>query len=835
MPSFFSKKTRTQQVSSAGPAGESSSGSAVPPGPPPLPLPNDPYQILHQQQQSLEEFSDRIFDANRRPSEPFPAHQFHGRRPHSPHSPSPAGVDLRYGRDPEDQHQQQQQQYRHPAHHNPNQPSLDRPTISIVTPSQQQQQQQQQQNQNEPQSYQQSPDRARNSIDQQQWTTSEHNPSAPDLLHDSGKQQKKKKGFFSRNQTVASSNPATKQSAKKDKSLGRSASIKHSFGRDNIIQPPQSSSEYGRSVTTKSTSGHSLNQNQSRSTLDNTSQQFESETSLRPPTAETPASPNRNYEPSQPHTPLENSQSSQRLGADINDRGHLVWQQHRRSESFESIPSQTSSRRPSIHQILDSSVSDMATAQQPMGTRPSESQPQIPTRKDSLAAPSGQPHLQNALQGSFKNPSQQNLHDMQGRETPPSAAMNSKVREELENLDVGALIMRHEELQAKYQKVKRYYFEKEAQVTALQNTVAHQRMAVSRTVLDDNEYTARFQRLDGAIKELAFSIRKDWRAIPDWLHPFVNEDAVTVGTKEMTGVGRAVITRWVAEEVFNRYFHPGLERTFSERLKTIEMHLRRQQVQVFNEDDKENQVARISNWRRTTLDGLADMLQSRTTQENLDQLVEYLVEKLSAMLQCDLKEPAPPELAHYTRMIVENAINIAEKIPQEARDIVVDYISPGSFVSEINMKVETGLPPLTRPLADGKDDIASEGNEEMETDIKEQPTPPQQTDQQQGKNPTHMPQSREQRKKYPFGSLMSKKSLASTNPAPAQSQNPSQGTASSPDNATNNKERDEQLQQQQQQQQDKRPRVRLSTFMTVEVKGRGPNNVLIQAPVYTIE
>lgn len=88
----------------------------------------------------------------------------------------------------------------------------------------------------------------------------------------------------------------------------------------------------------------------------------------------------------------------------------------------------------------------MATSQQPMGTRPTESQSQIPSRKDSLATPSGQPYLQNAAQGSFKNASQQNLNDMQGRETPPSAQLNSKVREDLENLDVGALIMRHEEL-----------------------------------------------------------------------------------------------------------------------------------------------------------------------------------------------------------------------------------------------------------------------------------------------------------------------------------------------------------------------------------------------------
>ena len=81
--------------------------------------------------------------------------------------------------------------------------------------------------------------------------------------------------------------------------------------------------------------------------------------------------------------------------------------------------------------------------------------------------------------------------------------------------------------------MKRYYFDKEAQVQHLQNTVAHQRMAVSRTVLDDNEYANRFTRLDGAIKDLAFSVRKDWRSIPAWLHGLVTEDATAAGTKSV--------------------------------------------------------------------------------------------------------------------------------------------------------------------------------------------------------------------------------------------------------------------------------------------------------------
>lgn len=409
--------------------------------------------------------------------------------------------------------------------------------------------------------------------------------------------------------------------------------------------------------------------------------------------------------------------------------------------------------------------------------------------------------------------------------------------------------------EGKYQKVKRYYFEKEAQVTQLQNTVAHQRMATSRTVLDDNEYTARFNRLDGAIKELSFSIRKEWKSVPEWLHPYVNEDAVAVGTKEMTAVGRAVISRWVVKELFNRYFHPGLERSFSERLKTVELNLRHQQVQVFNDDDKENQVARISNWRRTTLDGLADELQSKTTADNQAQLTEHLIEKLSTTLHQNLNESATPELARYTQTIVENAVNIAEKIPQESRDIVVDYVPPGTVISETVMKTETGLPPLSRPMAAEDYSASSErgdNTDDMDIDVSSKETasnssPIQQQQQQQtensnnSRNPASLPQSREQRKKYPFGSLMGKKSSisssnsnppaqssASSSPSDPQARSVS-GSASLPEN-NSQKESEEQ-----QQHSEKRPRVRLATFMTVEVRGRGPNNVLVQAPVYTIE
>src|SRR5947207_6835630 len=114
-------------------------------------------------------------------------------------------------------------------------------------------------------------------------------------------------------------------------------------------------------------------------------------------------------------------------------------------------------------------------------------------------------------------------------------------------------------------------------------------MSTSRTVLDDNEYAIRFGRLDGAINQLAFNIRKDWKSIPPWLQSVANDDAHTVGTKEMTAIGRACLTRWLVDEIFDRYFHPDLEPNLSCQLKMIERTVRRQ-GKISSEEDRENHL-----------------------------------------------------------------------------------------------------------------------------------------------------------------------------------------------------------------------------------------------------
>lgn len=106
--------------------------------------------------------------------------------------------------------------------------------------------------------------------------------------------------------------------------------------------------------------------------------------------------------------------------------------------------------------------------------------------------------------------------------------------------------------------MKRYFFEQQTQVHQLQNTLANQRLSLSRTSWDDSEYATRFGRLDGLIAQLSFSIRKDWKSIPAFLYPVVNKTAVEIGKQEMTAVGRAFISHWLVENIFEKYFHPDL-------------------------------------------------------------------------------------------------------------------------------------------------------------------------------------------------------------------------------------------------------------------------------------
>lgn len=285
----------------------------------------------------------------------------------------------------------------------------------------------------------------------------------------------------------------------------------------------------------------------------------------------------------------------------------------------------------------------------------------------------------------------------QGRSTPPPP----RSRDDINQLDYHQLLQRHEELQAKYSKVKRYYFEREAQVTQLQNTVANQRLSMSKTSLDDAQYTARFERLSNAINNLAFNIRKNWRAVPPWLRHVCNQDAHSIGTKEMTAVGRACISRWLFESIFERTFHPGIDPGLSAQLKHVEKVLRRSsQGVLLTDEQRDDLTTKITTWRLTTIEGLQDVLESPQAEQYIETMNKVFTHQLTESLKANLTEPPPTGLAEGVGMIVSQAIGIARNIPCESRDICVEYFMPGTPVNEVYMKLEPQMTPLTNPGPD---------------------------------------------------------------------------------------------------------------------------------------
>ncbi|ATY67262.1 S-adenosylmethionine-dependent methyltransferase [Cordyceps militaris] len=255
----------------------------------------------------------------------------------------------------------------------------------------------------------------------------------------------------------------------------------------------------------------------------------------------------------------------------------------------------------------------------------------------------------------------------------------------------------------KYKNVKRLYFDGKAQieqlhgqVEQLQNAVANQRMSQSRTALDDSEYATRFNRLNGAINNLSFNIRKDWRTIPPWLASYVTAEALRTGKHEMTAVGRAVISRWIVAELFDKCFHPDLDPHLSAQLKEIEMGIRGNTHIIHRPEELDAQTTKIINWRMATLDGLQKNPNAQAS-ENRVALIQKATTNLTAYLQSHLTEPPPHGhgVEGSASIIVELAIGVAANLPLESRDVSIWYPMPAEIVQPNLMEVEkSGFAPV---------------------------------------------------------------------------------------------------------------------------------------------
>jgi hypothetical protein len=313
----------------------------------------------------------------------------------------------------------------------------------------------------------------------------------------------------------------------------------------------------------------------------------------------------------------------------------------------------------------------------------------------------------------------------QGRDSPqPVSAVPA---------DSGENDKSFKDLLTKYKNVKRLYFDGKAQIEGLngqivhlQNAVANQRMSQSRTALDDSEYSTRFNRLNGAINNLSFNIRKDWRCVPQWLDKYVSAEALKTGKAEMTAVGRAVISRWLMEEVFNKCFHPGLDPQLSQSLKEIELGIRSNSYTLTSQEEFDALTSKIVSWRMTSLDGLHRQLNSPAATENRNNFIAKTTTNLTACLYQFLNTPPPPGVDGSASMIVELAVGIAANLPLESRDVAITYPLPGEIVQPHVMEIEkAALPVLEAQKGEGDvDDKDADDEKKVKTGTLNKAAPP---------------------------------------------------------------------------------------------------------------
>ena len=235
-------------------------------------------------------------------------------------------------------------------------------------------------------------------------------------------------------------------------------------------------------------------------------------------------------------------------------------------------------------------------------------------------------------------------------------------------------------------------------------------MSQSRTALDDNEYSTRFNRLNGAINNLAFNIRKDWRTLPAWIEGYVSPDAIKTGKQEMTAVGRAVIVRWIVDEVFNKCFHPGLDFELSLHLKMIEHNIRRFSYTLNSQEEYDALTAKVVNWRMATLEGLQHVLNSPESNDYRTEYTKMVASNLTAAIFQYLNDPPPAGVDGSASMIMELVVGIIANLPMESRDVAITYPLPGEPIRpEIMEPEKTALPPLPDPADDGEDGGAGTG------------------------------------------------------------------------------------------------------------------------------
>lgn len=282
----------------------------------------------------------------------------------------------------------------------------------------------------------------------------------------------------------------------------------------------------------------------------------------------------------------------------------------------------------------------------------------------------------------------------------------------------------------------------------------------------------------------------------------------------MTAVGRAYFSQWLVSNIFDMFFHPDLELGLSKDLKDIWHNIRRFCPPFQSAEEEEALASKMINWRLTTLEGLQDKLRGPSAQGHRERLTQMMNDKLMVDIGPHLVDPPPVDLQVGVSMIIDLAINVASHVPLESREVMIEYFNPLLPIQSEIMKIESGIPALVNPIVVADISPSSiAGPEADRASLKSTGT----------RDSTDVPDDatggRDEKKgRGMFSGLIGGGGSKVTKPAPGSA---STSAAASAKGVQPGRETPK----------DKEERVRISTGLAVQIRGR---SVLVKAPVYCL-
>ncbi|KAK9458085.1 hypothetical protein V1511DRAFT_491712 [Dipodascopsis uninucleata] len=218
---------------------------------------------------------------------------------------------------------------------------------------------------------------------------------------------------------------------------------------------------------------------------------------------------------------------------------------------------------------------------------------------------------------------------------------------------------------------------------ALESDLARKNIESGRNILDDTQYKTKFENLDRSLRSVAFKERSNWDRYPDW-----------IASKDLSKgpMRRAVLARWLVEEVFLKYMHPGLDLTTSKVLKKVERNV----GHSFPED--------VSLWRRNAIKSTLppDAIDRQGTLGSLESKkefndhrkaalasLEHLCYKVYKKQLVDTQQKKVKDLPAYYIDIIDQALSLIAAMNLEVRCIILHYYLPGSNMDPQFMYEET--------------------------------------------------------------------------------------------------------------------------------------------------